>query len=114
MSDEHVHDATCMKDMRAESSEQPEHLLELERPAIEGIRAAGGRLSDPTDQILLSPNRTRGWPQGQPSGVTIHTEEGFHDSSVALLRNPNTQASAHFCVRRDGHITQLVWERDRA
>lgn len=71
-------------------------------------------IPDPTDEVLLSPNRTPGMPQGGWEGVTIHTEEGWHDPSVAWLRNPASQASAHFCIRRDGHIVQLVFERDRA
>ena len=89
---------------------EPEELLELTAGAL-STRAS---VSDPTDRILLSPNYTPGWPAGAPSGVTIHTEEGYHDPSVAWLRNPASFASAHFCVRRDGLIVQLVWERNRA
>lgn len=104
--------AGCLHEQRAEA-EEPEELLERKAGMLTAL-AAQAKLADPTDEILLSPNRTPGWPKGNPSGVTLHTEEGFHDASVALLRSPSSQASAHFCVRRDGHITQLVWERDRA
>ena len=89
---------------------EPEELLEVAAGAL----SAQVSVPDPTDQILLSPNHTSGWPRGAPAGVTIHTEEGWHDPSVAWLRNPKSFASAHFCVRRDGKIVQLVWERDRA
>jgi N-acetyl-anhydromuramyl-L-alanine amidase AmpD len=93
----------------AEQIEQ-EELLEV----VAGARSARAKIKDPTDQIRLSPNRTSGWPVGAPAGVTIHTEEGYHEPSVAWLRNPESDASAHWCIRRDGHIVQLVWERDRA
>ena len=89
---------------------EPEELLEVAAGAL----SAQASVPDPTDQILLSPNHTSGWPRGAPAGVTIHTEEGWHDPSVAWLRNPKSFASAHFCIRRDGKIVQLVWERDRA
>jgi N-acetylmuramoyl-L-alanine amidase len=89
---------------------EPEELLEVAARAL----SARASIPDPTDQILLSPNHTSGWPAGAPEGVTIHTEEGWHDPSVAWLRNPESFASAHFCIRRDGKIVQLVWERDRA
>jgi N-acetyl-anhydromuramyl-L-alanine amidase AmpD len=81
---------------------------------VAGALSAQAALVDPTDEIKLSPNYTAGWPSGAPQGVTIHTMEGYFDPSVNWLRNPVSQASAHFCVRRDGHIVQLVWERDRA
>ena len=71
-------------------------------------------LKNPTDDQLWSPNFTNGWPRGAPNGVTIHTMEGWFDPSVAWLRDPKAQASAHFCVRRDGHIVQLVRQNDRA
>jgi len=99
-----------------EQERPPDSEIEPEELVMSAARAASAKaaIEDPTDEILLSPNRTPGWPAGAPAGVTIHTEEGFHDPSVGWLRNPRSQASAHFCVRRDGHIVQLVWERDRA
>ena len=103
--------ATHLQDEKPPDNEiEPEELLEVTAGAL----SARASVPDPTDQILLSPNYTPGWPAGAPSGVTIHTEEGWHDPSVAWLRNPDSRASAHFCIRRDGKIVQLVWERDRA
>ena len=69
---------------------------------------------NPTDEQLWSPNFTNGWPRGAPNGVTIHTEEGWHDPSVSWLCNPQSWASAHFCIRRDGYIVQLVRQGNRA
>lgn len=103
--------ATHLQDEKPQDHEiEPEELLEV----AAGARSAKASISDPTDQILLSPNYTPGWPAGAPAGVTIHTEEGWHDPSVAWLRNPASSASAHFCIRRDGKIVQLVWELNRA
>jgi hypothetical protein len=103
--------ATHLQDEKPPDDEiEPEELLEVTAGAL----SARASVSDPTDQILLSPNYTPGWPAGAPAGVTIHTEEGWHDPSVELLRNPASFASAHFCIRRDGLIVQLVWERNRA
>ena len=69
---------------------------------------------NPTDEQVWSRNFTNGWPRGAPNGVTIHTEEGWHDPSVSWLCNRESWASAHYCVRRDGHIVQLVRQDDRA
>lgn len=69
---------------------------------------------NPTDGQQWSPNYTDGWPLGAPQGVTIHTMEGYFDPSVDWLSNPASQASAHFCIRRDGYILQLVRQQDRA
>jgi hypothetical protein len=103
--------ATHLQDEKPPDDEiEPEELLEVTAGAL----SARASVPDPTDQILLSPNYTPGWPAGAPAGVTIHTEEGWHDPSVELLRNPASFASAHFCIRRDGLIVQLVWERNRA
>jgi len=103
--------ATHLQNEKPQDNEiDPEELLEV----AAGAFSARASLPDPTRQILRSPNYTPGWPAGAPEGVTIHTEEGWHDPSVAWLRNPASFASAHFCIRRDGKIVQLVWERDRA
>jgi hypothetical protein len=103
--------ATHLQNEKPPDSEiEAEELLEVAAGALSAL----GSVPDPTDQILLSPNHTSGWPRVAPAGVTIQTEEGWHDPNVAWLRNPKSFASAHFCIRRDGKIVQLVWERDRA
>ena len=111
MSEDKPEGATHLQNEKPPDDEiEPEELLEVAAGAL----SARASVPDPTDQILLSPNYTPGWPAGAPEGVTIHTEEGWHDPSVAWLRNPESFASAHFCIRRDGEIVQLVWERNRA
>ncbi len=47
--------------------------------------------------------------------AVIHTTQGSYAGSISWLRNPASQASAHYVVRSsDGQITQLVRESDKA
>ena len=47
--------------------------------------------------------------------VVIHTTEGTYDGAISWFRNSSSDVSAHYVVRRsDGHITQMVRDRDRA
>ncbi len=94
--------ATHLYNARPDEDEiEPGMLYEGERGVL-AARAAS--IPDPTNQILLSPNHTPGMPRGGWMGVTIHFEAGYHDSSVNWLRDPRSRASAHWCIRRDGHI----------
>lgn len=103
--------STHLVDAKPPDSEiEPEMLYE----GVAGAMREQAALPDPTDKISLSPNRTKGMPSGGWKGVTIHFEAGYHQPSVNWLRDPRSQASAHFCVRRDGFIEQLVYESDRA
>jgi N-acetyl-anhydromuramyl-L-alanine amidase AmpD len=50
-----------------------------------------------------------------PKIIVIHWMAGSYDSSVSWLCNKDAQASAHFCINRDGSkISQLVDLKDRA
>jgi len=47
--------------------------------------------------------------------VVIHTTEGMYDGAISWFRDSSSDVSAHYVVRRsDGHITQMVRDRDRA
>jgi N-acetyl-anhydromuramyl-L-alanine amidase AmpD len=47
--------------------------------------------------------------------IVIHTTEGSYASAISWFQNPAARASAHYVVRSsDGHITQMVRERDVA
>ena len=47
--------------------------------------------------------------------AVIHTTQGSYAGAISWLRNPQSQASAHYVVRSsDGQITQLVRESDKA
>ncbi|GAB4214037.1 MAG: hypothetical protein OHK0022_51980 [Roseiflexaceae bacterium] len=61
---------------------------------------------------LPSANYTPG-NQGRRA-VVIHVVEGSYDSATAWLRNPQSRASAHFVIAKDGRIAQLVSINDSA
>lgn len=84
------------------------------KPPVKPSKPSGVYLPDPTDNLKVSPNRYKGGGGNAMWGVTIHYEVGYHDASVAWLMNPLSQASAHWCIRRDGFIQQIVPETDRA
>ncbi|MEE2830186.1 MAG: peptidoglycan recognition family protein, partial [Myxococcota bacterium] len=47
--------------------------------------------------------------------IVIHTIEGSHPSAVSWFRNPASDVSAHYVVKRsDGAVTQMVYDEDRA
>jgi hypothetical protein len=72
------------------------------------------KLPDPTDSARISPNHYDGPPSGGWQGVTAHMMQDHFDIAVGWLLSPQSGASAHFNVRADGHILQMVWENDRA
>ncbi len=46
--------------------------------------------------------------------VVIHITQGSFDSAVRVFQNPAHRAAAHYIVRKDGHITQMIRELDVA
>lgn len=52
------------------------------------------------------PNGTVGGGSDNMLGVIMHTEVGYDHNVVAEFENPQSQASAFFSIRDDGHITQ--------
>ncbi len=63
---------------------------------------------------LASPNYSSRGGSAVREAV-IHTTEGTYAGAISWLRNPASQASAHYVVRSsDGQITQLVRESDKA
>ncbi|MGW7458228.1 N-acetylmuramoyl-L-alanine amidase [Streptomyces sp. NPDC054797] len=46
--------------------------------------------------------------------IVVHVTEGGYASSVDAFKNPWHKASAHYIVRQDGHIEQMVRELDVA
>lgn len=63
---------------------------------------------DDTKQVE-SPNRSGKFKGGLPDAIIIHYTAGADAaSSIRSLCNPQSKASAHVVVARDGKITQLV------
>ncbi|MEU5098770.1 N-acetylmuramoyl-L-alanine amidase [Streptomyces sp. NPDC020996] len=46
--------------------------------------------------------------------VVIHVTQGSYGSAVKVFQDPGHQAAAHYIVRRDGRITQMIRELDVA
>ncbi|MFJ6936541.1 N-acetylmuramoyl-L-alanine amidase [Streptomyces sp. NPDC101132] len=46
--------------------------------------------------------------------IVVHVTQGGFEGSVSAFRNPWHKASAHYIVRGDGHIEQMVRELDVA
>lgn len=46
--------------------------------------------------------------------ITMHATVGSYASSLAWLCNPASKASAHYLIRKDGYINQLIDVRDAA
>jgi N-acetyl-anhydromuramyl-L-alanine amidase AmpD len=46
--------------------------------------------------------------------VVVHVTQGSFDSAVRVFQDPGHQAAAHYIVRKDGHVTQMIRELDVA
>ncbi|MFD9003891.1 N-acetylmuramoyl-L-alanine amidase [Streptomyces sp. NPDC059582] len=46
--------------------------------------------------------------------VVIHVTQGGFDSAVRVFQDPGHRAAAHYIVRKDGHVTQMIRELDVA
>jgi N-acetyl-anhydromuramyl-L-alanine amidase AmpD len=46
--------------------------------------------------------------------VVIHVTQGDFDSAVKVFQDPDHRAAAHYIVRRDGHVAQMIRELDVA
>ncbi|MFD0148210.1 N-acetylmuramoyl-L-alanine amidase [Streptomyces sp. NPDC055721] len=57
------------------------------------------------------PNGTGGFDIRQ---IVIHDVEGTHDGAVSVFKNPEKWASAHYIVRADGRVTQMVETKNEA
>ncbi|MEU6537687.1 N-acetylmuramoyl-L-alanine amidase [Streptomyces sp. NPDC047000] len=46
--------------------------------------------------------------------VVVHVTQGSYGSAVKVFQDPGHEAAAHYIVRKDGHVTQMVREPDVA
>ncbi|KAB2974910.1 N-acetylmuramoyl-L-alanine amidase [Streptomyces sp. SS1-1] len=46
--------------------------------------------------------------------VVVHVTQGSFASAVKVFQDPEHKAAAHYIVRKDGHITQMIRELDVA
>ena len=46
--------------------------------------------------------------------LVLHSMWGTHQGSISWFKNPDAQASAHYCISQDGEIVQTVQDKDIA
>lgn len=56
----------------------------------------------------ITPNKSKGRNGWKPDMIVSHITEGSFNGAVSWLCNPDSGASSHFVVAKDGRITQLV------
>ncbi|WP_223863904.1 MULTISPECIES: peptidoglycan recognition family protein [unclassified Streptomyces] len=83
--------------------DKPRKAGAVDQPGAEWIAASGAnwRWADRPDDYAID-------------RVVIHVVQGSFDDAVRVFRDPGHRAAAHYVVRRDGHIAQLVRELDVA
>jgi N-acetyl-anhydromuramyl-L-alanine amidase AmpD len=59
--------------------------------------------------INFTPRRSR-----EIKGVVLHSMAGTQAGSIAWFKNPASQASAHYCISKDGEIVQTCLDKDVA
>jgi N-acetyl-anhydromuramyl-L-alanine amidase AmpD len=86
-------------------------------PGVRKARVAGAVDFRSARWVAASPGnyRTADRPSDYPiDRVVIHVTQGDYASAVKVFQNPSYGAAAHYIVRKDGRITQLVRELDVA
>lgn len=63
--------------------------------------------------IILSPNFTAG-RKLKIKAIVLHITGSASSSAINTFLNPASQASAHYLVKEDGEVVQMVKESDRA
>ena len=61
-----------------------------------------------------TPNKTVGRNGKTIDTIVLHSTYGSYSGSVAWLKNPQAQASAHYIISTEGEIRQLVQDKDTA
>ena len=70
-----------------------------------------------TPQVEWMPTRARNFWEGRRAPVeyiVIHYTAVSYERTLEIFRSPFSRVSAHYVVRQDGHIAQLVGEADAA
>lgn len=89
---------------------------QIARKVSEAYPPQAAPFSDDYGPAVWDPSPNFNSRGGVPiTNVVIHDTEGGFDGSVSWLKNPASQASAHYIFRSaDGYLKQLVRETDRA
>lgn len=87
-------------------------------PRVETVSRAIERQTFPyTPRPEWMPTRARNFDHGRDGPVqyiVIHYTAVSYERTLEIFRSPFSRVSAHYVVRQDGHIAQLVGEADTA
>ncbi|MCL6673297.1 N-acetylmuramoyl-L-alanine amidase [Streptomyces panaciradicis] len=86
-------------------------------PGVEKPRVAGAVDFQGARWIAASPGNFRRADRPDDYAidrVVVHVTQGGYASAVKVFQDPAHQAAAHYIVRRDGGITQMIRELDVA
>lgn len=88
---------------RMPGNTQPREEGDVDDPRAEWIPAAQGnwRLANRPDDYTID-------------RVIVHVTQGSYASAVKVFRDPQHRAAAHYIVRQDGRLTQMIRELDIA
>ena len=79
---------------------------------------ASGQAPDYPLAVAFTPAHSSNYTPGGISSyeyVVVHTMQGYYGGSISWFQNPDSNVSAHYCMRaEDGEITQMVRNTDRA
>jgi N-acetyl-anhydromuramyl-L-alanine amidase AmpD len=84
----------------------------VEKPRVEGaVDFGGARWVAASDANWRRADRPDDYGVDM---VVIHVTQGSFASAVKVFQDPGHGAAAHYVVRKDGHITQMIRELDVA
>ncbi|MFJ3308135.1 N-acetylmuramoyl-L-alanine amidase [Streptomyces sp. NPDC086549] len=84
----------------------------VEKPRVEGaVDFRGARWVAASPANYRRADRPDDYPIDR---VVIHVTQGGYKSAVKVFQDPSHGAAAHYIVRRDGRVTQLIRELDVA
>lgn len=86
-------------------------------PGVEKPRTPGAVDYARAEWTAASPSNWRRADRPDDYGVdrvVIHVTQGSFQSAVRVFQDPRHGAAAHYVVRKDGHVTQMIRELDVA
>ena len=83
-----------------------------EKPRVEGaVDSRGAQWVEAAPANLRRANRPDDYPIDR---VIVHVTQGGYRSAVKVFQDPAHGAAAHYIVRANGHVTQMIRELDVA
>lgn len=83
-------------------------------PQARGTAAQSFPYSIQPEWLPTTTNYDEGRDDGSVDFIVIHYTEISYARTLSAFHNPNSYVSAHYVVRNDGHVAQIVGEADTA